>query len=102
MNEIDLIAGLKKGEEAALHHFFEQLYPRLCYFARGILQKNIQADDVIQDVFMKLYYHMDPLNQHLEIAGLHARHFNNISVTVTGTQLNMKACSDERYIIHRK
>lgn len=55
MNEIDLIAGLQKGEEAALRHLFEQLYPRLCYFARGILQKNIVAEDVVQDTFMKLW-----------------------------------------------
>ena len=29
------------------------IYPRLCYFARGIFQKNIEAEDVVQDAFMK-------------------------------------------------
>ena len=53
MNEIDLIAGLQKGEEAILRHLFEQLYPRLCYFARGILQKNIETKDIVQEAFMK-------------------------------------------------
>jgi RNA polymerase sigma-70 factor (ECF subfamily) len=55
MKETDLIAGLQKGEEAALRHLFEQLYPRLCYFARGILQKDIAAEDVVQEAFMKLW-----------------------------------------------
>jgi RNA polymerase sigma-70 factor (ECF subfamily) len=55
MNETDQIAGLKKGEEAALRQLFEKLYPRLCYFTRGILQNSIEAEDVVQEAFMKLW-----------------------------------------------
>jgi len=55
MNETDAIAGLKKGEEAALRQLFGQLYPRLCHFARGILQKDVEAEDVVQEAFMKLW-----------------------------------------------
>lgn len=55
MKETDLIAGLQKGEEAALRQLFEQLYPRLCYFARGILHKDIEAEDVVQEAFLKLW-----------------------------------------------
>ena len=62
MKETDLIAGLKKGEEAALRQLFEQLYPRLCYFARGILQDDIEAEDVVQEAFMKLWRHRQQFN----------------------------------------
>jgi RNA polymerase sigma-70 factor (ECF subfamily) len=55
MTETDLIAGLQKGEEAALRQLFEQLYPRLCYFARSILQHDMEAEDVVQEAFMKLW-----------------------------------------------
>ncbi|KAA2241280.1 RNA polymerase sigma-70 factor [Chitinophaga agrisoli] len=55
MNETVLIDGLKKGEEAVLRQLFEQLYPRLCHFARGILQNDIEAEDLVQEAFMKLW-----------------------------------------------
>lgn len=62
MKETDLIAGLQKGEEAALRQLFEQLYPRLCYFARGILQHDIEAEDVVQEAFMKLWRQRQQFN----------------------------------------
>ncbi|WP_298741453.1 RNA polymerase sigma-70 factor [uncultured Chitinophaga sp.] len=62
MKETDLIAALKKGEEAALRQLFEQLYPRLCYFARGILQHDMEAEDVVQEAFMKLWRHRQQFN----------------------------------------
>ncbi len=55
MNETALINGLRKGEEAVLRQLFEQLYPRLCHFARGILQNDIEAEDIVQEAFMKLW-----------------------------------------------
>jgi RNA polymerase sigma-70 factor (ECF subfamily) len=51
------VTGLKKGEEAALRQLFEQLYPRLCHFARGILQKDTEAEDVVQEAFVQLWRH---------------------------------------------
>ncbi len=62
MNETDQIAGLKKGEEAALRQLFEQLYPRLCYFTRGLLQNSIEAEDVVQEAFMKLWRQRQQFN----------------------------------------
>lgn len=55
MNETDQIAGLKKGDEAALRQLFEQLYPRLCHFARSLLHQDIEAEDVVQEAFLKLW-----------------------------------------------
>jgi RNA polymerase sigma-70 factor (family 1) len=55
MNETDLIAGLHNGDEAALRYLFEQLYPRLCHFARSLLHQDIEAEDVVQEAFLKLW-----------------------------------------------
>jgi RNA polymerase sigma-70 factor (ECF subfamily) len=62
MRNISPVTGLRKGEEAALRQLFEQLCPQLVYFARGILQKDTEAEDVVQEAFVQLWRQRQQFN----------------------------------------
>jgi RNA polymerase sigma factor (sigma-70 family) len=50
----DLVAGAKRGEEAAFDRLVDQYGPRLFGFAIRLLSRREEAEDVVQDVFLKV------------------------------------------------
>lgn len=55
MNELELIQGLKNGEEPAFKYLVDTYQDRVYNTAMGILQNAEDAEDVAQEVFIKVF-----------------------------------------------
>ena len=59
-----LVEGLKNDEQESLNEIFRYYYPKLHYFSKKILKSEDNIDDVIQDVFLKLWTHRHNITNH--------------------------------------
>lgn len=55
MNELELIQGLRQGDEAAFKYMVETYQDRVYNTAIGIVQNAEDAEDVAQEVFIQVY-----------------------------------------------
>ena len=55
MEELHCMVQLNAGDEKAFQYIFSLFYERLCFFARGITQNDLQAEDLVQDAFVQLW-----------------------------------------------
>jgi RNA polymerase sigma-70 factor (ECF subfamily) len=53
---------LKAGEEMAFDYFFSRYYAGLCVFAKKFLKDAGQAEETVQDVFLKLWRNRNTLD----------------------------------------
>ena len=51
----DLLPGLQSGDEQAFSKVFLALYPPLCQFAEKFVQYTSDAEDIVEDIFLKLW-----------------------------------------------
>lgn len=59
MEELHCMTQLNAGNEKALQYIFDLFRERLCFFARGIIQTDLQVEDVVQDAFIQLWKRRD-------------------------------------------
>lgn len=62
-----LLSGLKKGDMSSYEILFHRYYPAYYRFARGILKDNGAAEDIVQNVFMKIWIHREELNETMSV-----------------------------------
>ncbi len=55
IEEIKIIASLKKGNSLAFNQLFEEYGKRLYFFAYKLLKSEEDAEEVVQDVFLKVW-----------------------------------------------
>lgn len=55
LNDIELVKGLKKGDIIAFERLFYMFGNKLLYFAKGYLESDEDAKEIVQDVFMKIW-----------------------------------------------
>lgn len=53
--DIQLVKSLQKGDIKAFDRLFENYARRLLYFARGYLKSKEDAEDLVQEVFIKIW-----------------------------------------------
>lgn len=49
------ITEFNKGNVTAFSHFYHLFYTRLCYFAEGLIADQTAAEDIVEEVFVKLW-----------------------------------------------
>lgn len=54
MNERQLFIDFQRGSQEVFDYFFEKYYPGLCVYAYRILKSNTEAEDLVQDFFVRL------------------------------------------------
>ena len=54
-NEKELFNQIKKGDEKAFEIVFHHYYQNLCVFAAKILQDDLAAEEIVQDMFVKIW-----------------------------------------------
>ena len=54
-NDADLLQQFNEGNEKALENIFMQFHARLCFLATGIVSNENEAEDMVQDAFVKLW-----------------------------------------------
>ena len=55
-NELDLVARLQAGDEKAFREIIERYASKICRVSYGILRNRDDADDIAQEVFVKVYF----------------------------------------------
>lgn len=55
MDEKTLIAQLKQGSEQAFSLIYDRYWPRVCHFASLYLKQSGEIEDVVQEVFIRLW-----------------------------------------------
>lgn len=58
----ELIGRLKNNDKSALDEIFNYYYPRLYNFSKKILKIEDEIDDILQDVFLKIWLHRSKIN----------------------------------------
>ena len=75
----EIIRRLKQDEKKALDDLFGYYYPRLFHFSKSILKIEAEVDDILQEVFVKLW-----LNRH-KIGNVET--FNSYIFTITKNEV---------------
>jgi RNA polymerase sigma-70 factor (family 1) len=55
MEELQCISRFNNGDERAFQHLFKLFYNPLCFFARGITETRLEAEDIVQEAFVQLW-----------------------------------------------
>ena len=63
LNEKHLISRLKKGDRNALGQLFEHYYPIVLSFVNSMLRNKTVAEDLIQNVFMRIWANRENLDE---------------------------------------
>ncbi|MBN1638279.1 MAG: hypothetical protein JW866_04895 [Ignavibacteriales bacterium] len=58
---INIIEKIKKGDQRAFKKLFEQFYDVLCRFSYLIIKDKFIAEDIVQNVFIKIWEIKDKL-----------------------------------------
>jgi RNA polymerase sigma-70 factor (ECF subfamily) len=58
----DLIRGLKEDDRKIFHQIFHKYYPMLCFEARGYINSHDLAEEIVCDVFTRLWLNRQNLN----------------------------------------
>ncbi|MBJ6366990.1 RNA polymerase sigma factor [Snuella sedimenti] len=62
LNNENLIKNLKKGEESAFVYLMNTYHNKLCVYARGLTKDHYTAQDIVQNVFFKVWEQRQKLN----------------------------------------
>lgn len=74
-----LIAGIKRNDYASYNQLFVRYYSKLCAFVSAITQSNSASEDVVQELFIRLWTH----RQKLVIINQLFKIYNWISICIT-------------------
>ncbi len=55
LTDSELYILLKQGDEKAFEHLFHKYYPSLCLFARQYMEDDEKAEEIVQDMFVKIW-----------------------------------------------
>lgn len=85
-----LIAGIKNNDYASYNQLFIRYYSRLCAFVSGIIQQNSASEDVVQELFIRLWIHRQKLEIHENISGYLYRSSKNAALNHLRSENNRK------------
>lgn len=67
INDAAFMLALKKGESKAYSHLVDMYHKRLCTYAYGLIRDSDLAEDIVQNVFMKIWRKRKKLKEDLNI-----------------------------------
>jgi RNA polymerase sigma-70 factor (ECF subfamily) len=65
--ERDILENIKKGDSHSFKHLFEHYYVMLCYIANGYLNSKQLSEEIVDDVFYKIWENRETLNIHTSL-----------------------------------
>jgi len=96
-----LIIGLKYGDEECFGELFRKYYPRFRAYTYRLIHDHYQAEDILQNVFMKLWMNRLTLDENISIVTylfVLTRHeilnhirYNRMHPLVNGTEIIMES-----------
>lgn len=82
MDNHSIIERIRKSDKNAFNQLFSKYYKRLCRFAYVIIRCNHSAEEIVQDIFVKLWEKREKLNVMLNLDSY-------LFVSVRNSSLNM-------------
>jgi len=68
-SDIELISGLSQGDIESYEILFERYYSKIKGFAKGLTKDECAAEDIVANVFMKLWYNKEKLASLSNLSG---------------------------------
>lgn len=62
-DEMMLLRALEKGNEKAYEYLMKCFYDKLCVYANTLCNDDIQAEDIVQNVFLKLWKNKEKIGK---------------------------------------
>jgi len=69
LSDTTLITGIKSGDYQKFNILFFRYYACLCSFVSGIVKDQLAAEDIIQDLFIRIWEKRSNLQIHENVAG---------------------------------
>ncbi|MFW5851205.1 MAG: RNA polymerase sigma factor [Bacteroidota bacterium] len=103
-DEKELIYNIQNGSDSAFEHLYAKFYPKMCSFAYMYLHSRDEAEDLVQNIFIKLWESRDSLYitniqnyliratknaciNSINYKQIHARHHEKIALEIAQTEL---------------
>lgn len=67
MNNNILIENLIEGNESTYAYIMDEYYSKLCVYAQGLTRDKFKAEDIVQNVFLKVWYKRKKLSPEISI-----------------------------------
>lgn len=67
LRDAQLVESMKNGDKAAFEEIFDRYYDLLHTFAKQILKSSFIAEDIIQNVFIKVWVRKEQINPQLSL-----------------------------------
>lgn len=78
--EKELLASLRAGSQEAFHQLFEMYSHRMFRLAAGILGNDQEAEDVVQDTFLRFFERLDKFKGRSQVGTWLYRVVHNLSI----------------------
>jgi RNA polymerase sigma-70 factor (ECF subfamily) len=85
INEQDILENIKNGDLHSFKQLFEKYYVLLCYIANSYLNSKQLSEEIVDDVFYKIWENRETLNIHTSIKAylskaVHHRSLNSLEI----------------------
>lgn len=86
-----LIENLKQGDRQAFEQIFKTYYPSMCHFANRYLSDKSSAEEVVQDLFCKIWFKRSELSINTSLRNyLHKATVNHALNSVKHREINRR------------
>jgi RNA polymerase sigma-70 factor (ECF subfamily) len=102
-NEKEILADIKKSNLSGFQRLFEHYYALLCGIACGYLKHKHLAEEIVDDIFFKIWENRETLNIHTSIKAylIKAVHYRCLNY-IAQSKLERKMLSDEPVGVNRE
>ena len=90
VDEKEIIAGLKRGEERAYEYVFRTYYPLMRHVAANFLSDEFTAEAVTSDVISHIYEKRESLDIHFSLRSFLLTSVRNASINYLGTKVQRR------------
>ena len=91
----DLVRKLKKGDISSFDRLYQQYYKKVYLFARGILKSHEDAENIVQEVFIKIWEKHKELDENQSFESFVYTISYNTSISLIRKKLSEKSFLEE-------
>lgn len=97
-----LLQRIQHGDENALQHLYDLYFDKLYHFATSFFQNALQAEDVVQETFIKLWQNRHKINASQSLDAYLLTIVKNASIDLVRQELRMRLRNEELKQFNRK
>ena len=93
----NLVRNLKRGDISAFDTLYKRYYKKVYLFARGILKSHEDAENIVQEVFVKIWEKRKELDANLSFESFIFTITYNTSISLIRKKISEKSFQEEWY-----